>query len=134
MAKEHTAGLIRAIHAGKRALGLDDETYRGLLLDLTGRDSCRDMTARELKTVLFHLRQAGFSQSVRDRPQEKKIRALWLTLAAAGEVRERGSRALAAYMRRMLQKEPRAATGKDLARVIESLKAWCRRAGVEYED
>lgn len=135
MAKDVTAGLIRAIHAGKRALGLDDETYRGLLRDVTGRESCRELSARELKVVLYHLRQAGFVQRPREQsPQEKKIRALWLTLATAGKVRDRSFRAMAGYMRRMLHKDPQGASVSELALVIESLKAWCRRAEVEYED
>ena len=135
MAKDVTAGLIRAIHVGKRALGLDDETYRGLLRDVTGRESCRELSARELKVVLYHLRQAGFVQRPREQsPQEKKIRALWLTLATAGKVRDRSFRAMAGYMRRMLHKAPQGASVSELALVIESLKAWCRRAEVEYED
>lgn len=135
MAKDVTAGLIRAIHVGKRALGLDDETYRGLLRDVTGRESCRELSARELKVVLYHLRQAGFVQRPREQsPQEKKIRALWLTLATAGKVRDRSFRAMAGYMRRMLHKDPQGASVSELALVIESLKAWCRRAEVEYED
>lgn len=135
MPQETTTGLIKAIHAGKRALGLDDETYRGLLRDVTGRESCRELSARELKVVLYHLRQAGFVQRPREQsPQEKKIRALWLTLATAGKVRDRSFRAMAGYMRRMLHKDPRGATVSERSLVIESLKAWCRREEVEYEE
>ena len=61
----NTAGLIKAIHMGKRKLGMDTETYRQMLRGLTGLDSCSQMTAHELKTVLFHMRQAGFSAQPR---------------------------------------------------------------------
>lgn len=129
MPQESTAGLIKAIHAGKRALGLDDDTYREMLVDVTGLDSCRKMTARDLKKVLFRLRQAGFVQTQKDpSPQEKKIRALWITLAKAGVVKDQSRKAMYAYVRRMTQRT------KNLTPVIESLKAWCQREGVEYED
>lgn len=84
----NTAGLIKAIHMGKRKLGMDNETYRQMLRGLTGLDSCSQMTAHELKTVLFHMRQAGFSAQPRKlSPQERKIRALWLLLHEAGRCR-----------------------------------------------
>ena len=33
---QSTAGLIKAIHMGKRRLGMDNETYREMLRNLTG--------------------------------------------------------------------------------------------------
>ena len=63
---QSTAGLIKAIHMGKRRLGMDNETYREMLRNLTGLDSCSQMTARELKYVLLHMRQAGFSPAPRE--------------------------------------------------------------------
>ena len=36
---QSTAGLIKAIHMGKRRLGMDNETYREMLRNLTGLDS-----------------------------------------------------------------------------------------------
>lgn len=90
----NTAGLIKAIHMGKRKLGMDNETYRQMLRGLTGLDSCSQMTAHELKTVLFHMRQAGFSAQPRKlSPQERKIRALWLLLHEAGQVQDKSLRA-----------------------------------------
>lgn len=131
----NTAGLIKAIHLGKRKLALDEETYRQMLRDLTGLDSCSQMTAHELKTVLFHMRQAGFSaQPRRLSPQERKIRALWLLLHEAGQVQDKSLRAQKGYIRRMIRMDPRQASGSELGKVIESLKAWCRRARVDYDD
>ena len=39
--------LIGMIHVAKIQLGLDDDTYRALLIDLTGKDSCSRMTPKE---------------------------------------------------------------------------------------
>lgn len=132
---QSTAGLIKAIHMGKRRLGMDNETYREMLRNLTGLDSCSQMTARELKYVLLHMRQAGFSPAPRETlsPQMQKCRALWLLLHEAGVVRDKSLRALKGYIRRM-RIDPARATVNDMARAIESLKSWCARANVEYED
>ena len=127
-----TAGLIKAIHAGKRSLGMDNETYRAMLINLTGRESCSGMTADELKKVLAHLRQVGFAPKPPS-PQERKIRALWLLLHEAGQVKDASFKAIRGYIRRMLRHDSPAASN-ELAQVIETLKAWCRRTGVEYED
>ena len=132
---QSTAGLIKAIHMGKRRLGMDNETYREMLRNLTGLDSCSQMTARELKYVLLHMRQAGFSPAPRETlsPQMHKCRALWLLLHEAGVVRDKSLRALKGYIRRM-RIDPARATVTDMARAIESLKAWCARAKGEDED
>jgi phage gp16-like protein len=52
--------LIAAVHAGARALGLDDESRRALQIRLTGHASCADMSEQELRLVLDYLRRAGF--------------------------------------------------------------------------
>lgn len=40
--------LIAKIHIGKNKLGLDDETYRSLLANATGKTSCTEMSDGEL--------------------------------------------------------------------------------------
>ena len=57
----NTAGLVRAIQTGRRKLGLDDDTYRGLLADVSGgKTSSRELNAYQLKEVLRRMREAGF--------------------------------------------------------------------------
>jgi phage gp16-like protein len=48
------------IHAGKKALGLDDDTYRALLERVTGKRSSADMTGTERNAVLAELARLGF--------------------------------------------------------------------------
>lgn len=48
------------IHAGKKALALDDETYRCLLARVTGKRSSADMTGPERNQVLAELARLGF--------------------------------------------------------------------------
>ncbi len=51
--------LLAMIHAARRALALDDESYRALLERLTGKRSCSDMTYQELQLVVDHFRVQG---------------------------------------------------------------------------
>ena len=54
--------LIGMIHVAKNQLGLDDDTYRALLLDLTGKDSCATMTVKEQWRVIEELKRKGFQK------------------------------------------------------------------------
>lgn len=53
---------IAAIHMGKKQLGLDDDTYRDMLEQVTGKCSTKDMTDDDLVKVIQHLDQLGFSK------------------------------------------------------------------------
>jgi len=53
---------IAAIHMGKKQLGLDDDTYRDMLEQVTGKRSAKDMTDDGLVKVIQHLDQLGFSK------------------------------------------------------------------------
>ena len=48
------------IHAGAKALGLDDATYRALLERVTGKRSSGDMTSEERNAVIAELVRLGF--------------------------------------------------------------------------
>lgn len=50
------ADLIKAIHAMGRDLKLDDDTRKSLQAQLTGCESCKDMTPAQLRTVYSRLR------------------------------------------------------------------------------
>lgn len=52
--------MLSKIHIGKKQLGLDDDVYRDLLVQATGKRSCKDMTDNELAAVLNLLQQKGF--------------------------------------------------------------------------
>lgn len=53
--------LIKVIHTGKKSLGWDDETYRAVLVQVTGKHSARDCTQDELERVVRYMRQKGFA-------------------------------------------------------------------------
>ncbi|MGO1000873.1 gp16 family protein [Lysobacter sp. CA196] len=138
-APPNRAHLIKLIHVAKRALDMDDDTYRMALVAGGGAASCAAMSDAALQRTLKHFRTIGFvstggrSQATRrpaDDPQSRKIRSLWLQLNAVSAVRNASEAALAAFVKRM--------TGVDAldwlstqqaSRVIEELKAWLRRTG-----
>lgn len=57
--------LITKIHIGKKALNLDDDTYRFLLNRITSKTSCKDMTIPELNLVLNAMKKAGFKPNAK---------------------------------------------------------------------
>lgn len=141
--KNNTTGLtkpklIQLIHIAKSQLHLDEDTYRAMLQDNTGKNSTKAMTYPELQIVFDDLKKKGFkttSPTARKNPagdlrqaddeQSKLIRHLWLSLHDLGEVRDPSEKALANYVSRQtgiqfLQWLP---THK-ASTVIESLKKW----------
>ncbi|PMN73685.1 gp16 family protein [Enterovibrio norvegicus] len=142
--------LIQLIHVGKRELQLDDDTYRALLKRETGSDSCKVMRVDELDKVLSAIERQGFKRKKSNNPKQpkkrlspktqgkpdviSKIRALWITMAKEGIIRDGSETALDAYVRRMTKRQ----NGKGVDhiawcddeqafRVIEALKQWLNR-------
>lgn len=51
---------LRRIHTGRRALALDDETYRALLERITGQRSAADLDPKQRRAVIDELYRLGF--------------------------------------------------------------------------
>jgi phage gp16-like protein len=62
---------LAAIHVGKKALGLDDPTYRAMLWTVARVESARDLDYAGRRAVLEHMRQRGFERPV-NRPEPHK--------------------------------------------------------------
>lgn len=127
---------LAALHAGKRALGWDDETYRAFVHGYTGRDSAADCTVEQLASLLDQMRARGFQRApgakeystTQPRSQLDKARALWGELDALGALRSPGEAGFCAYVERMTgRSRPEWCTPEQLSRVIEGLKAWTAR-------
>jgi len=129
--------LIAAVHAAKKAHGLDDDTYRAMLATHAGgKTSSKDCSAAQLRAVLDHLNGAKKTPSGRaraDSPVAKKARALWLSLYALGGVSDPSERALTAWVERQYQvSDLRFVPAADAFAVIEGLKQWAGRKGVDW--
>ncbi|MBL8471384.1 MAG: regulatory protein GemA [Rhodocyclaceae bacterium] len=130
---QRRADLAR-IHCGKKALGLDDETYRAMLDQHGGSRSAADLSARGRKAVIAHLQAAGaFPRAAKRRPDEDphvaKIRALWADLARCGKVRDGSEGALCKWIARHQGGPERLEWlgGPFAAQVVEALKKWLAR-------
>lgn len=139
--------MLAKIHLAKKDLRLDDDTYRDILERITGRRSSAECTAGELDDLVRHFRLQGFVPKVvaggkaeptpatsrprqADHPAAKKARALWLSLADLGVVRERSESALEAFARRQLGVEKlQWADQGQTYKLIEALKKMAERAG-----
>ena len=115
--------LIRLVQVGRRTLGLDEETYRTLLEQQSGKRSAADLSLQELDKVLLAMKEAGFKPTVK-RPVKgavnaggKKrlspahgapvktaeiavIRAVWITMQRHGLLRDGSETALNHYVER----------------------------------
>ncbi|MEI7177514.1 regulatory protein GemA [Pectobacterium carotovorum] len=130
--------LIKLIHIAKRDLQLDDDTYRQLLITVTGKSSTRDMIVPQLDNVLNAMKKRGFkiktakkassTRQLDDSPQSRKIRSLWLEMADAGIIRDRSEAALARWVKRETGVDSLQWLNSEQASVIiEKLKQWQRR-------
>lgn len=59
-AKGYSQRLLAQIHIAKKQLGMDDDTYRRMLHQVTGLHSCTGMSAQQLRDVLARLKASGF--------------------------------------------------------------------------
>jgi len=57
---------LAKIHIAKKQLGMDDETYRDMLLDVAGVKSAADLDDRGRSAVIKHLRKCGFTSTSKE--------------------------------------------------------------------
>jgi len=120
--------MLAKIHIAKKELGLDDETYRAKLCQITGKNSSGKMSFAELGQVVAAFKTSGWKANKKNahRPRAanasaRKIYAMWTELKHLGlvsAVRPDG------FVKRMTGKDRLELLGSDQAqKVIEGLKA-----------
>ncbi|EAQ6105724.1 regulatory protein GemA [Salmonella enterica] len=130
--------IIQLIHIAKGRLGIDTETYRQMLLSVTGKTSTSDMSPSQLNKVLTAMKAKGFvvkpsskartTRQLADYPQAKKLRALWLEMYAQGIVRDSSEEALRRWVKRETKVDGLQWLEADKASAaIEKLKKWQER-------
>lgn len=133
-------GLIAKIHVAKKQLALKDDHYRTFLMGATGKDSCGEMTLKELEHVLNGFKKLGFrtaaqprragGRKMADGDQARKIRALWLSLYHLGEIEDPTEEALGEFARRMSGVHALQWAGTAEAdKIIKALRGWLDRVG-----
>ncbi|MBM3929088.1 MAG: regulatory protein GemA [Sphingomonadales bacterium] len=130
---------LKAIHVGRKALGLDDDDYRATLERITGKRSAAQLTEAQRRNVIREFRRLGMGASPNATavtgPFASKLKALWLSAYNLGVAADRRDSAMVAFVERQTGiarvqwlREPR-----DARRAIEGLKAWiAREAGVDW--
>lgn len=122
---------LRAIHAAKSRIGLDDDAYRDLLERETGKRSSKDLTESQRKAFLTTLNEMGGARPRLDGKYAGKLQALWIAAWNLGIVRDKRDAAMLAFIRRQtgidhtrFLRDP-----MDADKVVEALKAWLAREG-----
>lgn len=139
--------LIRLLHVARRDLAMAEDVYRAVIAQASGgrASSSKDLRLDELEAAITHMKRCGFrvrpgNGAASTRPlagdeQSRKIRALWLDLAAAGAVRDPSEATLAAFCRRHTGVEAlQWLTSHQASRVIEHLKRWLRRHDLDVRN
>ncbi|MFN4191836.1 MAG: phage protein GemA/Gp16 family protein [Tabrizicola sp.] len=143
-----TRALQKMVHIGCRDLGIDGETRRDLQLLVTGKASMSAMTEGDLSKLVAALKERGFKphagKARAGRPAAKRAdtrfaHVLWGKLHKAGAVTQGGAKGLNAFIRARFEKSWGAAPididrmqdHRQIATLIEALKAMCDRAGIE---
>ncbi|WP_317993202.1 regulatory protein GemA [Bartonella gliris] len=124
---------LAVLHMGKRALGLDDETYRALLYRLTGKQSAKDLSVLEKRLVVAEMKACGFEPNVKrlEGKYAKKLQALWIAGWNLGIIRDRSDKALLAFVKRQtgIDHIRFLRDSDDASKAIEALKGWLQREG-----
>ena len=132
--------LIAKIHIAKKDLALCEESYRGLLERVTGKDSCASLTVPQLKKVEQEFKNYGWkpkrspkragSRRISGGPEQGKIRALWLSLYHLGEIHDPTEAALAKFAKRTVKVDDlNWLSHKKADTLIKALRGWCERVG-----
>ncbi len=132
-ARDNRLAELAKIHIAKKQLGMDDDTYRAVLLRVTGQSSAADLNAGERRRLLDCFRSLGFEPRESRRQHQgahsRKIRALWLELDKLGALRDASERGLAAFVKRQTGIEALDWLGPEQRNVVlEGLKGWLERA------
>lgn len=119
---------LAALHMGRRALALDDETYRAMLYRLTGKYSSKDLIVLEKRLVVDEMRACGFQPKAKllEGKYAKKPQALWIAGWNLGIIRDRSDQALVRFVKRQtgIDHIRFLRDSDDACRAIEALKSW----------
>ncbi|MCE0745468.1 regulatory protein GemA [Acetobacter sicerae] len=134
----HRRALIAKIHVARKEMNMETEDYRSLVERISGKASCADCSIGQLEDVLAEMKRLGFvaKPAVRKtpaRPVVRKVYALWNAMGPL--LRSEGSQeALRAFVERQAGvSAPEFLDDAQAYQVIEALKRWRDRLGVEAE-
>lgn len=133
--------MLATVHIAKKELGLAEDDYRAILLDVTGNSSAGDCNEAQLGKVLDRFRSRGWKPAQpkgrttprrADHPAARKARALWISLHALNAIEDPSEGALEAFAKRQLKcSKLQWADQSQMFQLIEALKKMAERDGWE---
>lgn len=134
---QYRRSMLAKINIARHQLSIDEDDYRQIVFDETGRTSLKECSEPQLDKVLGRMKALGFKPLPRPggkptaaHPMARKARALWISLHHLGVVHNPSEQALEAFAKRQLGCEKLVwARQSDAYRLIEALKSMATRAG-----
>lgn len=134
---QHRRSMLAKVQIARQQLRIAEDDYRQILMDETGKLSCKDLDEGGLAKVLKRMERLGFKavpkggkSRVADYPMARKARALWISLHQLGVVRNSSEQAFEAFACRQLKCETFTwARQSEGYKLIEALKDMAQRAG-----
>ena len=131
MASNNSKRGIAKIKMAQKCLGMDDATYRALLLRLTGKDSATNLTEAQQTTVLREMERLGWKPILANqykKPTSRKLAMLWKDLYQVNKIANKSHAALCSWIKSQTGKpHPDWLTLDESQRCIEKLKGWLKR-------
>lgn len=134
---------LAKIHIAKKELSLTEEVYRDILRLQFSVDSSSKLSRFKAEQLLDIFKAKGwrpkYKKSVKkspryDRPKQRMIVGIWITLAQNKVVKNGSDKALQGFVKRMTKRDDlRFCDDFDCDRLIEILKQWAGREGVDLE-
>lgn len=136
---------LAKIHIAKKALGLDDDTYRAMIRRVSGNavSSAKDLDDAGRGRLLREFKAAGWTPTpgtkaqakrLASDPQSRKLRALWIALHQDGIVTDPSEGALITFCeRRTGVARLEWLTAAQASTLIEALKSWHSRVQQRQE-
>lgn len=130
-----TRAILAKLHIAKKELGLAEESYRAILVRVTGNVSSKDCTEAQLQKLLDEFKRLGWKPKAGtggggfDKPHIRLIYALWREAGVVGAIDNASKEALRVFVERQTGKSaPEFCSPRDATSVTEALKAMIRKA------
>lgn len=140
--------LLAKVHIAKKELCLSDDEYRAILVRLFDKDSAGKLRYGQLNDLINHFKTLGWKPKTKgtkthrptaQKPMVRMVYVLWGELFKAGKVKEaRPDKFVQSFTRRSKKYSPEVSAAEwldnqQLYAIIEALKSWCIREGIELE-
>jgi len=125
--------LLGLAHLADKKLGLDDQARRDVQREVTGQQSCRELSDTALRRLLWHYNSLGADLRVPgpqavarlDRPTMPQLREIERLAFARGFANGLDDRRLLGFVRRTAQVDhPRFLSRAQASNVITGLRKW----------